>query len=290
MTRGLAMLVAFCALRSYGATADYGKIMQSTLKHSLGDDFRQYEWLSYPTNNFGVATMYVLESEKSRPSGSNQWCATFTCIGLSENQIPSDPRLRLTVNGFADVGSGGPISISGSDSASLAVGFFAPAIFNVLRLSAETSEIRLEHMTLRLGNISKRFLKKQQIFTFIDNLPASSPVRKALDSDRLAIVAGDVVIDSLELDLDLDEAQNHNLTARLDSLLNRKAGALTGMTVQVRREKKGQYRLIIDQPTVVARLTLRHPLRGRDVAPAARSALRPKGLSDWATWTSPDET
>ena len=116
---------------------DYAKIMQAAIRRSLGGDFREYEWVSYPTNNFGIATMYLLDSPRSKPSDKNQWCATYTCLGLEGKRAPADASARLTAGGFADVGTGGPITLSDEESRILAGEVFLPEILNVLGLGAQ---------------------------------------------------------------------------------------------------------------------------------------------------------
>lgn len=87
--------------------ADYPGSLKKRIKKALGPDFDNYEWLSYPTNNFGIATAFVLMQANEKPGPTNQLCATFTCLGLEDSQPPADSKLFLTANGYADIGVGG---------------------------------------------------------------------------------------------------------------------------------------------------------------------------------------
>ncbi len=262
---------------------DYAKIMQAAIRRSLGGDFREYEWVSYPTNNFGIATMYLLDSPRSKPSDKNQWCATYTCLGLEGKRAPADASARLTAGGFADVGTGGPITLSDEESRILAGEVFLPEILNVLGLGAQLAATKNARIGIRMGNVSRRILKKQTLLTYLESLPETSPVRKAMSENRLAIVVADAVVDSLEVNVDTRDSVNSEFGVRLSPLVNRVTGGTSSMQVQVKRDKTGQYRLIIGQPVIVARLTIKRSLTGSDIAPGERATL-PADLSGWDTW------
>jgi hypothetical protein len=281
------LLTAICCRQQLpAATRDYGKIMQAGIRRSLGNDFREYEWMSYPTNNFGLATMYVLENENDKPSDKNQWCATYTCLGLEGKRAPATPSARLTAGGYADVGTGGPIVFSDKESSVLASDVFLPEILNVVGLGTHLAATRNARVSIRMGNVSRRILKKQAILAYLETLPEKSAVRKALNESRLAMVVADAVIDSLEVDIDTDSGQSGDLSAALTPLLNRSMGGPATMQIQVKRDKSGQYRMLISQPVIIARLTLRRPLAGRDTVPGYRAAQLPAGLGEWETWVA----
>jgi hypothetical protein len=280
----LLILAASLASVLDGAPKDYSKIMQAAIRRSLGNDFREYEWMSYPTNNFGIGTMYVLSSEKEKPSDRNQWCATYTCLGLEGKRAPLDATARLTAGGFADVGTGGPLILSDDQSRTLAGEVFLPRLLNVLGINAEAGSASSGQVSIRLGNISRRILKKQAILTYLDGLPAGSPLRKGLEEHRLAMVVADAVIDSLEVDVQSGGNTTREITAKLAPLVNRVAGSPSTMLVQVRRDQSGKYRLLVGQPVIIARLTLRRPLAGREAGSGDRPPQLPPNLQDWTTW------
>jgi hypothetical protein len=280
----LLFVAGAAASRIPAASRDYSKIMQAAIRRSLGNDFREYEWMSYPTNNFGVGTMYVLNSEKEKPGDKNQWCATYTCLGLEGKRAPVDATARLTAGGFADVGTGGPVSLSDDQSETLAGEVFLPRLLNILGVNTEGVSASSGQASIRLGNVSRRILKKQAILTYLDGLPPASPLRKSLEEHRLAMVVADAVIDSLEVDIQSRGNTTGDLTAKLAPLVNRIAGSPSTMQVQVKRDQSGKYRLLVGEPVVIARLTLRRPLAGREVAPGDRPRQLPANLQEWTTW------
>ena len=95
----LAAVVLLASLSLFGAI-NYGNFMQQKVKAAVGGDFKDYQWLSYPTNNFGLVTAFVLAKPRARPSDKNEWCATFTCLGMDDKQMPTTPAEILSVANY----------------------------------------------------------------------------------------------------------------------------------------------------------------------------------------------
>src|SRR5258706_15097192 len=74
-------LCAIVCSTSIATAQDYGATMERKIKSVLGArELRHYEWISYPTNNFGVMTMFITDSKgKKIKVPEDQECATFTC-------------------------------------------------------------------------------------------------------------------------------------------------------------------------------------------------------------------
>jgi hypothetical protein len=257
--------------------------MRGELKRTFGSDFHDYQWLSYPTNNFGLATMYVLRSRRDKPQDANQWCAAFTCIGVDEKHIPSDPYQRLTLDGFADVGSGGPVELSENDQKQLASGVFLPAIQRILGISGDLARDTNVQATLSMGSVNKRVLKRQRILDYIQGLDAGSEVRKASEDRRLAIVVADLVIDRLQVTISLREGSD--LSAKLDTLANRLFGRQNDLQFRMRKTANNSYRITVSQPVIVARLTVKQ-ISGQRGLDGEQESRVPTEASDWAGWGS----
>jgi hypothetical protein len=172
--QNLGMVFAAATIISFVETAvaaDYSHTMQTEVKKTLGNDFRDYSWLSYPTTNFGIATMYVLPTKTTKASDKNQWCASFTCLGMDDDQVPSEPEKRLKLNGFADIGSGGPITLTDTQKHDLAIGAVLPKIGQILGLNASTDWNTGTTISLSLGNVNKRFLIREKLYNYIHVYP-----------------------------------------------------------------------------------------------------------------------
>src|SRR5437773_2019772 len=99
-------------LLAAGCSDDYQSTMQSKLKKLLGPDFRKYYWFSYPTDNFGLGTMYQTPSNVVELNlDENYLCASITCLQLPNSSAETNTFKRLTFAGFADVGVGADIEL-----------------------------------------------------------------------------------------------------------------------------------------------------------------------------------
>src|SRR5258708_25962715 len=67
---------------------DYSKEMKSMLQNSLKVDYKAYQFFGIPMSNFGVGTMYPLESKSKKLdvktpglySDPNTWCADISDV------------------------------------------------------------------------------------------------------------------------------------------------------------------------------------------------------------------
>src|ERR1035441_9070621 len=109
---------------------DYGVVMEKKVRSVLGkSDLKGYQFLSYPTNNFGVMTMYILDKKGDKPSNKNQECATFSCLGLTDP--PTDAKQVKTVNGYADIGFGAPPTLNETEKHSMNLSVVIPKILSI---------------------------------------------------------------------------------------------------------------------------------------------------------------
>lgn len=276
------------------AAQDYGSLMAREVRRVLGDkDLRGYQFLSYPTNNFGIMTMYVLDKPSDNPKAANQWCATFTCLGLKGKE-PTDPSAVKNVNGYADIGGGGPITLTDEQKRSLSVSALLPKILQVLDVGGNVDLSRDVIPTLSLGPATLRFLVKQTALDYLRSLPSSSEIKKAFDQNRLAIVIADVVIDSIDVSLKVNKSSNAGLNAQLSGKVNQVFGSGDQLQVKVAGSSDGNYTLKVTEPVVIARLTVKKPFgttRGGDLptrgAPDLNAWNRDWGLTQFVNVTKP---
>src|SRR5260221_3748604 len=103
-------LFVTCALVASAPNARAQEEFSKSLANTFtGAQFRNYRWLDYPLDNFGVATAY--RGKNLPPSDEDFLCSTFTCLGLAR---PAKPDLWLKLadgikekQGVAEVGCGG---------------------------------------------------------------------------------------------------------------------------------------------------------------------------------------
>ncbi|HKZ78900.1 MAG TPA: hypothetical protein VJ124_11410 [Pyrinomonadaceae bacterium] len=237
--------------------ADYPGSLKKRVKKALGPDFDKYEWFSYPTDNFGIATAFVLKDPKERPGPTNQLCATFTCLGML---TPTDPELFLTANGYAEVGKGGPIRLTEKDKSELTFESVLPHLLRAVGVNTSLSRNALITSTLTLGAAYKRYLNYDRWFEHIRSLPESAPLKRALANHQLALVISDAVIESMQFDIKV----NNSLAAEIHAKLGEKETAIIGegSNFQVKVSKMGEteYQFEVNRPVIVCRLLARQPL------------------------------
>jgi hypothetical protein len=106
--------------------SSYSKIMSKAVKKAIGEDFKEYYAFSYPTNNFGLITTY-----ETKLSYENQYCAMAACLdGLEINSMEE----WLHFGGLADVGKGGPITISENKKTKIASKTILPKLWNAINI------------------------------------------------------------------------------------------------------------------------------------------------------------
>lgn len=76
---------------------DGNQTLREKLVSALGPDINDYQVLSYPTNNFGVATTY--EPTSSDIANDKDFlCSTWKCLGLESSvQVPTNPHDQLVL-------------------------------------------------------------------------------------------------------------------------------------------------------------------------------------------------
>src|SRR5690242_18319441 len=105
-------ILCFTVIVSAHAANNYGKELTKEYRQAfdIKKDDGQYRWFGYAVDNFGVLTSYDPANGKSWKD-SDRICATWTCIGVKEKDIPTDETLRVNINNFADVGGGGAVTL-----------------------------------------------------------------------------------------------------------------------------------------------------------------------------------
>jgi hypothetical protein len=259
MTQRIASLFVFAGLLllSGGLRAqDYGAMMTKKVQKGLSkQQFTHYEWISYPTNNFGLATMFIVEKKGQRPKAQNQWCATFKCLGVKPEDVNKliAEQVKM-VKGFAEIGDGGPINFTDDEKESLTRSAVLPTILAILDVSRNVDRTTGVNATIALGAATVRFLAKDKALTYITKLPGNSKIHKAYSNGTLCIVVSDVMVDSMDIVLKIDKKLNAGFDANLRRKVNRVFGDGDKLQVKVGSNDNGFYFLRITRPVIVARL------------------------------------
>jgi hypothetical protein len=224
----------------------------------------------------------MLEKSSDKPGDRNQWCASLTCLGLNSATASRSTADRLKLNGFADVGNGPPLHLEDEGDRRIVVGGLLAQMFQLIGVGISAEHARTIKTALEFGPSTKRILNKQKTLDHINNLPVTSPIRQAMNERRLAIVVADVVIESMTAMISTTGQQTAGLESFLQKLPSRLVGRGGDLRFRVTRSNRGEYKLSINEPLVIARLVVSRPFghRSGEAAPPQTKVE----LEEWKDW------
>ena len=248
-----------------------------------------YQMSPYPVDNFGVFTAYRPPAGQ-KWGDSNQICATWDCLGIDFKDVPKDADVRLHVDGFAAVGSGGLSTLSSDQKNSFAINLLLPGLAQLLDIKGNVDWTKDIKGDLTLGNAHKRILDRQKAIAYITGLPSTSQLRQAFDKGELVLIVADYVVDSLDATITVNKDLNAGANAALSTTAqaaklpfgkdaNGKTANLDG---KLESQGNGKYHLQINNPVVVAVLPKTQPAAGTLAGPTPGDSW-----TDWVLVTTP---
>ena len=263
-------------------STDYAGFMRERLQSVLGTSplwaGTSYTWFSYPTNNFGVATTFLLTDKEPTPNENTQRCATYSCLGIAPS---ADPVTARTVGGFVDVGSGGTIKLTEKETKSLSASAVLPKVYEILKVDIGAGVESTVTTDLTLGPAYIRVLDKLKYETMLSQLPNADPRGQAFASGGLAVVVADVMLESMSVTIAVDTKKNLTLGAALDGAVNKIVGDGAKLQVSVSKNVDGSYTLVSKDPVIVAALVKKQSAGGR-----LSAAMATTDLAQWGGATA----
>ncbi len=277
---GVAVILAACP----NPTADY----TAAIKMGLGDDVKDYQALSYPTNSFGIATVFSAPKPGEPVSNKDFVCSTWKCLGAPGDVIPIDPvaALNVVVRGtnYAEVGYGGPVKLDTNSANDYAFKVALPTIQEILKLGGEADYASTIKVELEFGKATKRYLSKPDFIAYLnsvsDTTPTKMELQKAFAQGALVVVVADVLIDSMKATVTTSKEVASQLDAELGGLPS-KMFSDTELSLSFRITKKDGATYVIESlgPVVALRLFKAQP--GAGLLGAEMN------WNDWAVVTGP---
>jgi len=255
-----------------GCKEEYSEVMQQKIKTLLGEDFKDYTWSSYPTDNFGIVTSY--DPAKGDSFGDmNFLCATWSCLSM---QVPTDPDKKLNIAGFADVGNnGGIIKLSEKETTDLATSVVLPEIYEIVKVSADAGANTDVKTQMTLGRVYPRKLIRSKMLAYVKTLQSDDPMKAAFERGNLTLIVADVVIDSMLVKIQVDKTKQAKLAVDLASKLE--VGKIfkgAKLELKVNRADNGEFEFEVVKPVILAVLARKQPQAGVLEAPGT-------GWDDW---------
>jgi hypothetical protein len=261
----------------------YNDEMHAEIKKAFGTAVKDYDSISYPTNNFGLLTAYQGTKE---PNDKDFLCDMWNCIGVDDAAIPTDESRRLSMDGMAGTGEGKPIHLTTTTSNNTAVSFLLPEIYKVLSIGSEFSKDSVKSVELTIGKAWHRTLRRQKFSDYLAKLDSDKLLKKAYSQGSLTLIVGDVVVDSIKATVKLDDKTSASIDAKLGAAGN---GSLiqnvfkdAKLDVRVSKNSSGVYTFESTKPVIVMRLA-KHQT-------GAGVLAKKDDWSDWKTVELPDPT
>jgi hypothetical protein len=275
---------------STAAVVDYKKILRKKVELELARSQCQpkdkWEFVDYPTNNFGLLTVYEVPSGGGSISFQTDMWNT---IGFSDDQVPTDFKTWKNMDGFAAVGENGAQSMLNEDEKkALGLNFLLPKLYNVLKLGVGVDNSKDIIIDMKLGTMYPRCLRKPLATSFLNGIPHNGKtvdptIKQKFGSRSLAIVVGDVVIQDMTVTITANVKAKQSLDAefgpQVGSGVTNKILGDSKFIINGSRDTQGKYTFTISSPVIVARLIKKQPATG---------ALE-GGDSTWSKWNSPPQ-
>lgn len=251
-----------CALLLLPVTSVQAQNLSAAMKTVFGSQFRNYQWLDYPTDNYGVGTAY--RDKRTTTDPRKFLCATFTCLNINPTPAMGDDWLELRRQGmqFANKGCGGTLDAALKKQSKTALNALLPLLLNAVGIGAEFSRERDSNATLTVASACDRRLLPGPYNKYIADLKDDPfELRTAQQNSELVVVRGDIVITSFVVTL----GKNSKLHAKLDAELKGKAEKLAGekakVSAEVTRNSEGQIVIKSTSPLIVGLIAVRQPAR-----------------------------
>ncbi len=260
------ILIVSCLLIIAQTGVGQQKKFSDAMKEIFGKQYKDYQWLDYPLDNFGIATAYRDTKETINPK--KFLCATFTCLEISpiptqENQLQQWLKVARTNTeadkGFADVGCGGPAEDALKKKSKLALSAFFPKLFSVVGITADFSKEKAGDTSIAITAGCSRLLTGRMT-SYIGGLQQdNNGLKAALSAGELVLVKGDVVITALEITVKSTSNLKAGLDAKLQGVAAKKFGDDAKLGVQVSKDSDNNYHLKTTSPVIVGVLAVRQP-------------------------------
>lgn len=276
LTLVLLFSAVFTAI-AYGI--NYNDVMNKKVKAVLGNEFKDYQSFSFPTDNFGLITAYTPKDNTDKPKDKDFLCDTWECLNMANN-IPTDPELIKNINGFAAVGeNGADITLTVSEKSDIAFNALLPKIASILSIGGGFDKNKNVVTELQAGPFFVRKLRRQRMTDFINGLPPTSAMKRAFDQGKLVLVVGDVVSTGMKVRVKADSNTKANIDAKIGAPggtgVVSKVFTDSSFGFKVTREENGEYTFQTTRPVVVLRLAKHQPASG---------ILEANADDDWKDW------
>jgi hypothetical protein len=248
---GAVCLIALTKVFTVYAT-NYGDALgKSIISAVIGKDDQKY-WkpVAYPTDNFGIGTLY-----DGKGAGS-LLCATSTCLGLANNNTDT-----LTAAGYIASGTGGSVDLTDTQKRTLGINAVVK-LFALLNITGNYDSNKTTVVTVEVPKATVRYLLKGQLSSRISTSPSSAAVTDAYNHRRIRAIVGDIVVESLVATVKVDDSVSVGVKATLDQNVGQALGKDSSLGLTYSKTGNGEYKIKTVSPVIVAVEPAKQPQTG----------------------------
>jgi len=278
--------VLWCSVMLLGSTlshaADYAKEVQKCVQTTLGSDFKNYQYLSAPIDNFGTATMYPPAAQ-----GQNFDIKTAGLLGDPQTwwTFTDADRIAAELGKLRPEGKTGPIAATCNKNMTFSLSVVLPALFKLLSVNASVDYNKSVQVQISFTSAKNRLINWTQLAQDDKNKLINSDVSAQLGAHNFLITIGDVALEqytaTLTFKKNLDVKAKAQLTAAWQQF-----GKDSSLTADFSNAADGTYKFTAKNP-VIAALFVGAPPAGVSLEVAEKSVvpvkLSSRVLSDLVT-------
>lgn len=247
-TTSLYTFVGVCLLSTVCLAADYTKEVRKCVQSALGSDFKNYQYLSLPIDNFGTGTMYP-EAAKGqtfdiKTAGLYGDPATWWISNDTQQIAKELDKLRPSAKS-------GPISATCSTNMKFSLSAVLPALFKLLSVNAGVNYNKAVTVQISFSSATYRPLNWTQLAADDKNHLIIPEVSAHLGAHDFLITVGDVVLQQYSAQLTLKKNLDVNAKAQLTAAWNQFAKD-SSLTADFSDGSSGTYTLTAKNPVVAA--------------------------------------
>jgi len=253
MMKAFKIIVALATIALVGCN-EYNEILGQKVKAALGENFKDFQIVSYPTNNFGTGTAY-------RTTDNLQLCDMWHCLGVADKDVPKDFAAWLQLSSYVGFGGNGAlITLNETESRNFTIGAVVPKVVKLLKLDANLDGSNITKTELVLGRAYPRKIRPDPWVVYMNSLsPVDHKLLKTAFSDgNLTVVVEDVVLESMKATITVDKAIGGKLDAAIDVPMGAakefiENSDLDGIKLKLsaKKETDGVYTFEVAQPVIV---------------------------------------
>jgi hypothetical protein len=230
-------------------------------------EFKNWQVMNYPTNNFGILTLYTTEPNGTYSFYTDMW----NTLQYKQDEIPIKYADWLAMDGYPAPGTGGGqiVITDDKDRKKLGLGFVFPKLLSVMGLNFGFNKDKTVVVNLTSSGIDLRCLRRTESNPYLRGDASEKKNGRKVNPDvmdhfknkgDLAIVTGDAILKDIEITITTDLATTTNLEAKFGAGPKIFDGA--ELKFGYERIQKGTYKFTIKSPVIVARLIKVQPEAG----------------------------